>query len=220
MLLASLNENSLVTVDMLGQVRQWEITYAQLASSLGGWKTNFGGFSLDPDNNALFITSFVYLTENLGQLTVERQEKSGDLSGPKVGKVDPANTPHVGGNTWAGGTGGRDTAGLGGRGGPYRLDAGHQVHQVSDEDKAAVPEEVRRAAREMGQKAYQERLKQIQMDPLDAQLYESFSKSVHKQVNIYLINTSYVFDATKRSRFKRCATFSATCKRGARSASG
>ena len=29
-----------------------------------------------------------------------------------------------------GGTGGRDTAGLGGKGGPYRLDAGHQVHQV------------------------------------------------------------------------------------------
>jgi hypothetical protein len=47
-----------------------------------------------------------------------------------VGKIDPKNTPHVGGNTWAGGTGGRDTAGLGGRGGPYRLDAGHDVHQV------------------------------------------------------------------------------------------
>lgn len=52
------------------------------------------------------------------------------MSGPKVGKIDPKNTPHVGGNTWAGGTGGRDTAGLGGRGGPYRLDAGHDVHQV------------------------------------------------------------------------------------------
>jgi len=36
-----------------------------------------------------------------------------------------------GGNTWAGGTGGRDTAGLGGKGGPYRLDAGHAVHQLS-----------------------------------------------------------------------------------------
>ena len=37
----------------------------------------------------------------------------------------------MGGNTWAGGTGGRDTAGLGGIGGPYRLDAGHNVQQVS-----------------------------------------------------------------------------------------
>ena len=41
---------------------------------------------------------------------------------PKHGKEDPNNDPHVGGNTWAGGTGGRDTAGLGGKGGPYRLD--------------------------------------------------------------------------------------------------
>ena len=46
---------------------------------------------------------------------------------------DPNNAPHVGGNTWAGGTGGSDTAGLGGRGGPYRLDKGHTVHQISDE---------------------------------------------------------------------------------------
>ena len=34
-----------------------------------------------------------------------------DLSGPKHGKVDPENQPHVGGNQWAGGSGGRDTAG-------------------------------------------------------------------------------------------------------------
>ena len=32
-------------------------------------------------------------------------------SSPKHGKVDKDNTPHVGGNTWAGGTGGSDTAG-------------------------------------------------------------------------------------------------------------
>ncbi|KPJ19943.1 Uncharacterized protein KIAA0564-like [Papilio machaon] len=64
------------------------------------------------------------------QMTIER--KSGlDVSSPKYGKDDPDNKPHVGGNTWAGGTGGRDTAGLGGKGGPYRLDKGHDVHQVS-----------------------------------------------------------------------------------------
>lgn len=53
--------------------------------------------------------------------------------------------------------GGRDTAGLGGKGGPYRLDAGHKVHQVSQAEKDAVPEEVRRAAREMGEKAFKEK---------------------------------------------------------------
>ena len=56
--------------------------------------------------------------------------------------MDPSNAPHIGGNTWAGGTGGRDTAGLGGKGGPYRLDAGHDVFQLSDQEKQAVPEEV------------------------------------------------------------------------------
>ena len=63
--------------------------------------------------------------------------------------MDPNNAPHVGGNTWAGGTGSRDTAGLGGKGGPYRLDSGHDVHQLSDEKKDAVPEDVKRAAREI-----------------------------------------------------------------------
>lgn len=47
-------------------------------------------------------------------------------------KVDPTGAPHVGGNRWAGGSGGSDTAGLGGRGGPYRLWDGNPVawHQM------------------------------------------------------------------------------------------
>lgn len=53
--------------------------------------------------------------------------------------------------------GGRDTAGLGGKGGPYRLDAGHKVYQISQAEKDAVPEEVKRAAREMGEKAFKQR---------------------------------------------------------------
>ena len=68
-----------------------------------------------------------------------RRDGLTDLDSPKHGKMDPDNAPHVGGNTWAGGTGGRDTAGMGGIGGPYRLDAGHDVHQVSDEVKEQVP---------------------------------------------------------------------------------
>jgi len=34
-----------------------------------------------------------------------------ELDSPKHGKIDPDNAPHIGGGTWAGGTGGRDTAG-------------------------------------------------------------------------------------------------------------
>uniref|UniRef100_A0A8C7Y2G5 von Willebrand factor A domain-containing protein 8 n=1 Tax=Oryzias sinensis TaxID=183150 RepID=A0A8C7Y2G5_9TELE len=89
------------------------------------------------------------------QITIQR-ESGLDVSAPKHGKVDLNNAPHVGGNQWAGGTGGRDTAGLGGKGGPYRLDAGHKVYQVSQAEKDAVPEEVRRAAREMAEKAFKE----------------------------------------------------------------
>ena len=54
--------------------------------------------------------------------------------------------------------------------------------EVSDEEKATVPEHVKRAAREMGQKAYQERLEQIRMSPFNAELYQQFSSSVQKQV--------------------------------------
>jgi len=54
------------------------------------------------------------------QLRAEYKPK-GDtsLDKPKKGKDDPNNDPHVGGNTWRGGTGGRGTAG--GGGGPRRL---------------------------------------------------------------------------------------------------
>lgn len=109
-------------------------------------------------------------------------EFSLNTSAPKHGKEDPKNEPHVGGNTWAGGTGGRDTAGLGGKGGPYRLDKGHKVHQLSDEEKNAVPEHIQRAAREMGRKAFEERLKEIGMSGFDATLYAQFSDSVVRQV--------------------------------------
>jgi len=106
-----------------------------------------------------------------------------DVTAPKHGKEDPDNTPHVGGNTWAGGTGGRDTAGLGGKGGPYRLDAGHDVTQIPDWEKEAVPDHVKKAAREMGLKAFKERLQEIRMSEYDAKMYEQFSGGVRKQVS-------------------------------------
>ncbi|KNC26477.1 hypothetical protein FF38_08605 [Lucilia cuprina] len=115
------------------------------------------------------------------QLTVNRKSGLG-VSGPKYGKVDPKNEPHVGGNTWAGGSGGRDTAGLGGKGGPFRLDAGHKVHQLSDEEKDDIPEEVKKAAREMNRKAFEEKLKEIKMSAHDHSLYAQFSEPIRKQV--------------------------------------
>ena len=133
--LATYDQDSVVTVDSDGRIRLWEVNQAQLAKSLASWRSAVGGIVHKIVNSlyifvfAVFLLSFSFLIDDEGRLTVERKQ-SGDLSSPKVGKIDPKNKPHVGGNTWAGGTGGRDTAGLGGRGGPYRLDAGHDVHQV------------------------------------------------------------------------------------------
>jgi MoxR-like ATPase len=103
-------------------------------------------------------------------------------SDPKHGKIDPTGNPHVGGNTWAGGTGGSDTAGLGGRGGPYRLDLGHKVHQVSDEMKAQVSEESLRRAKEMGERALEEKLKELNMGKLDWERYDSLRQRVDIQI--------------------------------------
>ncbi|XP_041978858.1 von Willebrand factor A domain-containing protein 8 [Aricia agestis] len=115
------------------------------------------------------------------QMTIERTSGK-DVSSPKHGKEDPKNEPHVGGNTWAGGTGGRDTAGLGGKGGPYRLDKGHDVHQLSDAEKDDIPEHVKKAAREMNRKAFEERLREINMSEYDAKLYGQFLKAVQPQI--------------------------------------
>ncbi|XP_064030622.1 von Willebrand factor A domain-containing protein 8 isoform X3 [Pogoniulus pusillus] len=163
-LLAPLGKVGLVTVDMGGGVRLWETGLESLQQSLQDWRNMIG----QEDGRPV-------------QITIQR-ESGLDVSSPKHGKVDPDNMPHVGGNTWAGGTGGRDTAGLGGKGGPYRLDAGHKVYQVSQAEKDAVPEEVKRAAQEMGEKAFKQRLKEIQMSEYDASTYERFSGAVRRQV--------------------------------------
>jgi hypothetical protein len=105
------------------------------------------------------------------------------VSSPKHGKVDPENVPHVGGNTWAGGSGGSDTAGLGGRGGPYRLDLGHPVHQVSDQMKAEVSEEVKRKAREMAEEALKQKLQELNMGSRDWSRYNNLRENVDLQIH-------------------------------------
>uniref|UniRef100_A0A7N8XB65 von Willebrand factor A domain-containing protein 8 n=1 Tax=Mastacembelus armatus TaxID=205130 RepID=A0A7N8XB65_9TELE len=163
-LIAALGSGGVVTVDMGGYVRLWETGLDNLQRSLMEWRNMIGAEDGRPV-----------------QITIQR-DSGQDVTAPKHGKVDPSNAPHIGGNQWAGGTGGRDTAGLGGKGGPYRLDAGHKVYQVSQAEKDAVPEEVHRAAREMAEKAFKERLKEIDMSEYDAATYERFSNSVRRQV--------------------------------------
>ena len=99
--------------------------------------------------------------ENL-RLQIDRDADDIDLNKldeAKLGKIDPNNTPHMGGNTWAGGTGGYNTAGLGGIGGPFRLDAGHDVHQIPQSIKDRVPKDVRDKARAVAEAERRKRLK-------------------------------------------------------------
>eukprot|EP00026_Physarum_polycephalum_P000717 Phypoly_transcript_00718.p1 GENE.Phypoly_transcript_00718~~Phypoly_transcript_00718.p1 ORF type:complete len:1304 (+),score=248.57 Phypoly_transcript_00718:258-4169(+) len=115
------------------------------------------------------------------RLDIEYAKKK-DTTSPKHGKEDPKNEPHVGGNTWAGGTGGADTAGLGGKGGPYRLDAGHPVHQISDEEKALVDEKTKAAARKMGQEALKKKLEEIGMGKSQYDAYQSYLREVQADI--------------------------------------
>eukprot|EP00529_Nitzschia_sp_RCC80_P007784 CAMPEP_0113506290 /NCGR_PEP_ID=MMETSP0014_2-20120614/35823_1 /TAXON_ID=2857 /ORGANISM="Nitzschia sp." /LENGTH=1267 /DNA_ID=CAMNT_0000401763 /DNA_START=433 /DNA_END=4237 /DNA_ORIENTATION=+ /assembly_acc=CAM_ASM_000159 len=120
-------------------------------------------------------------------------------SSPKHGKVDENNDPHVEGNTWAGGSGGSDTAGLGGRGGPYRLDSGHPVHQVSDEMKAQVSEEAQKRAREMARDALAKKLEDLDMGELDWERYES----LHEQVAVQVQQLEVMLKDIKRRKEER-----------------
>lgn len=89
-LYASLTSNEgLVTIDAGGCVRLWETSITNIEKSLGAWRKMVGA------------------GEEKIQITKERYSGQ-DVSGPKRGKVDKNNEPHVGGNTWAGGTGGTD----------------------------------------------------------------------------------------------------------------
>ncbi|CAE8599856.1 unnamed protein product, partial [Polarella glacialis] len=112
----------------------------------------------------------------------ERAGKLKEVSGkPKHGDED--DKEHVGGNQWAGGTGGADTAGLGGRGGPYRLEKkGQSIHQVSDEAKAQVSEEARAAAKRLGEEALQKRLEELRLGGGDYEFYASLVTEVQGEV--------------------------------------
>jgi hypothetical protein len=121
--------------------------------------------------------------EYFGARDAEGQSQSPpSLSSPKFGKWDDKNEAHVGGNQWAGGTGGSDTAGLGGRGGPYRLDRGHKVHQVSEEAKAQVSAEAARAARAIAKKGLQDRLHEIEMSNKEWKMYARFSGAIRNDI--------------------------------------
>lgn len=121
------------------------------------------------------------------------------LSEPKDGKDDPNNDPHVGGNTWRGGTGGRDTAGLGGRGGYERLYKGHKIHQIPEHLKRDVPPHILDKAREMAQRALAEKLAVDRLDQEQAEYMQAIKKRVEPQV-AHLANVLNALTANDHER--------------------
>ncbi|CAO1618558.1 unnamed protein product [Parajaminaea phylloscopi] len=122
-----------------------------------------------------------------------------DLSGPKEGKVDPQNKEHHGGNTWRGGTGGRDTAGLGGRGGFERLASGHEVKQISDELKRDVPEHIKEQARQMAREALAKKLAQEGLTQHEAATYEAYRLELEAPIN-HLVSVLQDLQANRKER--------------------
>lgn len=162
-------DTALLSLD--GSIHIFETHAASLRRSLKTWETLFGRQGGEEEQQE---RSDRGAEEERGSIPRT------SASMPKHGKED--DKPHVGGNTWAGGTGGSDTAGLGGRGGPYRLDKGFPVHQVSEADKAAVSEEAREAARKMAQDAFRKRMSEIDMSEEESEIYRSVRDNVSRQV--------------------------------------
>eukprot|EP01116_Phalansterium_solitarium_P000081 TRINITY_DN10050_c0_g5_i1.p1 TRINITY_DN10050_c0_g5~~TRINITY_DN10050_c0_g5_i1.p1 ORF type:complete len:1481 (+),score=541.02 TRINITY_DN10050_c0_g5_i1:2061-6503(+) len=141
------------------------------------------GVDVDPNRFLLRQPSSLSSEQRLSVVYEEQESKNKfDPTQPKHGQDDPDNNPHVGGNTWAGGVGGSDTAGLGGVGGPYRLDAGHPVFQVSQQVKDSISKEALAAARAMGQAALRQRLQEIGMSSADSSQYDRLLGSVRVEL--------------------------------------
>ena len=108
---------------------------------------------------------------------------NGKRADAKEGKED--GEKHVGGNTWKGGLGGSQTAGLGGVGGPWRVSKaaqGDRVHQIDEATKAGLSEEARQAARKLGLEALEQKLKEIGMSTEDDEAYEGIAGGVAAEV--------------------------------------
>ncbi|KAG6885080.1 hypothetical protein C0993_006041 [Termitomyces sp. T159_Od127] len=100
---------------------------------------------------------------------IEFEPSKTDLGQPKEGKHD--DKEHSGGNTYAGGTGGRDTAGMGGRGGYKRLWKGGDIKQVPEALKDNVPNHIKEKAREMAREELKRRLEELDMSFSEAKAY-------------------------------------------------
>jgi hypothetical protein len=112
-----------------------------------------------------------------------KEGKDTGLDKPKDGKVDPEGKEHTGGNTWRGGTGGRDTAGLGGRGGYERLYTGQEIKQIPDALKRDVPEHIKEQARQMAKEALAKKLAEEGLTAHEGATLQSYKVELAQYTN-------------------------------------
>eukprot|EP01114_Cavostelium_apophysatum_P013070 TRINITY_DN3086_c0_g1_i2.p1 TRINITY_DN3086_c0_g1~~TRINITY_DN3086_c0_g1_i2.p1 ORF type:complete len:1142 (-),score=300.99 TRINITY_DN3086_c0_g1_i2:601-3708(-) len=156
------------------QLEVLEIDPARLAHSKNNWQKIIGG---NNENERLSIK--ISGTKN----PTPAKKSGGPVGKPSEGIVDPTGKPHVGGNTFQGGSGGRSTAGLGGKGGPFRKASGHKVEQISEEEKREIHEQILAEAREMSKKALQQKLKEIEMNEPDSAMYERYMSQIGREIS-------------------------------------
>ena len=191
--MAQLTSTSAAVLFSDGIVRLYETDETCLQQSLDSWEAmhgpkdagEWGIARIAPSEGGPTNDSHARLIplDKYGRFADQTSTPKTGLDAPKHGKEDPKNEPHVGGNTWAGGTGGSDTSGLGGRGGPYRLDKGHTVHQVSDANKALVSDEARAEAARMAKEGLNRRLKEISLGKGAFGMYLEYRTRVEGEIS-------------------------------------
>ena len=177
----AINKDHVATLTSKGDVQIYEIAEDSMARELESFREMLGL----PKHAVPGGEGVKSLTLNYESIRDGGEGKSWNppaLDAPKFGQWDDKNEAHVGGSNWAGGTGGSNTAGLGGRGGPYRLDRGHKVHQVTDEAKAAVSEEAATVARELAEKGLEDKLREIDMSSGEWEMYHGLASPIKSSV--------------------------------------
>jgi von Willebrand factor A domain-containing protein 8 len=64
----------------------------------------------------------------------------------------------------------------------YRVDSGHPVHQVSDAAKAEVSQQAKEAARRINRKAFEDRLREIEMSEEEHNSYVGFVQPIQSEI--------------------------------------
>ncbi|KAL9936186.1 hypothetical protein V8E36_005028 [Tilletia maclaganii] len=127
--------------------------------------------------------SLVSLQERAEETRRKAAQGAGGKKQVKQIQYEPKGATHVGGNRWRGGTGGRDTGGLGGRGGYERYFVeGHDVNTVSKELKEQVPDHIRKQAREMAREALSKKLKEEGMTANEGVIYHGWKMEMAAQI--------------------------------------